>query len=170
MENNTKMRLSIRLIILLIALNSLLVACKAPLPVSDMPEIGIPEEEFNTKVRLSAPAGWNTFKTDDEIVLTVEVVSTNPVIFPNDYGARLFLWNNGQWLEIDDEMINPEGEIIVSPANNDPRKLGAAGVYPVLPDPNKPAWVRIILIGNVYRNNEATDERVAAYIDVHLTP
>jgi hypothetical protein len=164
------MRWLFRFFLLLISFALLLTACKSPPPASDMPELGIPEEEFNTKVRLSAPAGWNTFKTDDVIGLAVEVISEEPVVFPHDYGARIFLWNNAEWLEINDEMIHPEGEIIITSANNDPLNLGAASVYPVLPDPDKPAWVRIILIGNVYRNNEATDERVAAYIDVHLTP
>jgi hypothetical protein len=164
------MRWLFRIFLLLISFNLLLASCKSPPSASDMPELGIPVEEINTKVRISAPAGWNTFKTDDMVVLVVEVISEDPVVFPNDYGAQLFLWNKGQWVEIDDDVINPEGEIIVSPVNNDPHNLGSAGVGPVLPDPDKPAWVRIILIGNVYRNNEATNERVAAYIDVHLTP
>jgi hypothetical protein len=170
MDKNNKMRLRLELPLLLILFIPLLSTCKASSPAADMPDTGIPEYAFNTKFRLEAPLDLNTFKTNSEVVLVVEVVSQDPVVFQFNYGARLFMQDKNGWSEINNKNHYPKGEMILYPANGDPFKLGIARFYPDLPDPDKPANVRIILTGNVYHDNKATNEVTATYIDVRLIP
>jgi hypothetical protein len=98
------------------------------------------------------------------------VISKNQVIFLHDYGARMFLYQNQEWVEIPNFMHYPEGSIILSPAGNDPFKLGDASIHPILPDENQPATIRIYLVGHIYKDGQITPEATAAYIDVELKP
>jgi hypothetical protein len=41
---------------------------------------------------------------------------------------------------------------------------------PILDGYGKPISLRIILIGNIYRDGQVTEEQVAAYLDVELKP
>ena len=143
---------------------------KAPLPDNNIPDIGIRPEQMNTKVRLAAPEGWNTFKIDDEVILTLELVTEDQVVFPSGYGARLFIYQNDHWLEINNDMKYPKGEILVQHHDRNDPVIESAGLAPLLPDPNKPVTVRMILIGHIYRGGKVTSEKTASYIDVRLKP
>jgi len=125
---------------------------------------------MNTKVQLSAPDGWNKFKTGDNVSLVVKDISSDQILFKSDYGDRLFIYEDNNWKEIRDGTDYPEGSIILNPFANDPFKNGATIIWPQLPDTSKPVALRIILVGNVYRNGQMTDEVTAGYIDVNLKP
>jgi hypothetical protein len=145
-------------------------ACKVRQSTVDMPDVGFPAEEMNKQIRLQAPQGWNNFKIGDLVMLAVEVTGSSEVEFPMDYGARMFIKENGKWIEVEDFTTYQEGHLYLSPAKGDPFKIGGAGVRPILPEKDHPITLRIILIGNIYENNQITDEKVAAYIDVQLKP
>lgn len=140
------------------------------IPAGTMPDIGIPAEEMNTKVQLTAPDGWNTFKIGDVIGLDVGIISEDQIAFSPDYGARMFTYQDGHWKEIANFMTYPEGSIILSPRHGNYLNDGAADIDPILPDTTNSLTLRIILVGNIYRDGHVTDEKTAAYIDVNLTP
>jgi hypothetical protein len=150
----------------------LIASCKdkPSIPAGVMPDIGIPPEEMNTKMHLTVPDGWNTFKIGDHVGLNVEVTSEDQIVFPPDFGARMFIYGNNQWKEVANFMTYPDGSIVLSPSNGNPFNDGATDVVPILPDTEKPATLRIILVGDVYRDGQVTSEKTAAYIDVNLTP
>jgi hypothetical protein len=166
------MKKSYKHIIYITAVLFLIVACenKSLVPPTDLPDIGIPPDEYSKDFKLSAPEGWNTFKVGDAVGLAVEVVSSDQIAFAQDFGARLFIYENNQWVEVANFMNYPEGYLILSPAKNDPLKFGAAFVDPLLPDSNRAVTLRTVLVGNIYRDGKITDEIAAAYIDVDLKP
>jgi len=135
-----------------------------------MPDIGIPKEEINTRLHLTAPQGWNTFKNGDIIGINVDVVSADQIAFQHDYGAKIFMLEDGKWKEVANFMKYPDGYIVLSQSNGDPFKQGDAGVDPILPELNEAITLRIILIGNIYIDGQITDERTAGYIDVEIKP
>ncbi len=47
---------------------------------------------------------------------------------------------------------------------------GDTWVYPLIPDLDKPAWLRIFVFGHVYRDDKATDKKVGGFVDVILKP
>jgi hypothetical protein len=79
-------------------------ACATPLPesVDDMPDIGIPLEKMNEKIKLYTPEGWNIggFKIGEDVSIAVEVISDDQIAFNHSYGARLFIYKNLQWIEV----------------------------------------------------------------------
>jgi len=163
-----KNRIATKIIVCLFLLIS--ISCKRETTPEEFPNVGVPLEELNKKIELLAPYGLNTFRTRDVVGLSVRIIGDEPIAFTHDYGARLFIPQNGEWEEVRNFGTYPRGIIIVPPWDNNPRNEGAAGVGPELPDPEKPVLLRIVLIGNVYRNEQVTDERVGAYIDVELKP
>ena len=137
-------------------------------PSNGLPDIGVPIEEINTRVRLSAPEGLNTFKIGDEVSLAVEVLSDDQVAYAHDYGARIFINQSNHWVEIENYKDYQQGYIVLDPAKGDAFKLGLAVVNPRLPDQIEAATLRIVLVGNLYRDKQISDTETAAYIDVHL--
>jgi hypothetical protein len=150
----------------------LVTACKAKptIPADAMPDIGIPPGEMNTKIKLTAPYGWNTFKVGDVVSINVEGISEDQIAFPPDYGARMFIYENNQWKEVANFTTYPDGSIVLSPRKGNPFNDGGTALDPILTDMANPVTLRIILIGNIYRDGQITAEKTAAYIDVNLTP
>jgi len=143
----------------------------ASIPGDEMPDIGIPESMMNTKIKLEAPDYLNSFTIGETIDLTAEVIANDQVAFAHDYGARMFIYEEPQWVEIANFMKYPDGYLVLTPSSDDSfSKYGAPAVDPILPDTSKPVTVRIILVGNIYRDGQITDEKTAAYIDVELKP
>ena len=93
--------------------------------------------------------------------------------FERDFGARLFILENDQWIEIPNSMGYDylESDIFVyMPYADNPFNLGAPVVVPKLPDTKQTSTVRIILVGSIYRDGQVTNEKVASYVDVDLKP
>ena len=132
-------------------------------------EFGFPAEEINTRVRLAAPAGWNTFQTRSHVELLIEVISADQIAF--DHDARMFIYQGHEWVEVENVPTTyPDEKQILSPARGDLNKLGIVSVYPLLPDPNRSVTLRLVVVGNIVRDGEITQEQTAAYIDVRLRP
>lgn len=150
----------------------LLAACKIT-PNDEIPDVGVSSEEMNKEFQLSVPFSLNKFKIGGEVFLEVKVISTNQVAFERDFGARLFILENDQWIEIPNLMRYDylESDIFVyMPYADDSFNLGATVVVPKLPDTKQATTVRIILVGSIYRDGQATIEKVASFVDVYLKP
>lgn len=148
-----------------------LVACRANMEDNPKnPDVGIPFETFNKSFQITAPAPLNTFKIGDVIGLDIEVIGENPIAFNYDYGSVLFVLADKEWTEIPNFMDYPQGTLILQPARGDALKKGVAVIDPLLPDTRTDVLLRIILIGNIVKDGEQTDERVAGYIDLKLHP
>jgi len=150
-----------------------IVACRTTFSMDEMPDVSVPSEELNKEFQLSVPVALNTFKIGGEVFLEVKVISTNQVAFERDFGARLFILENDQWIEIPNSMgydYLESDRFVYMPYADDPFNLGATVVVPKLPDTKQATRVRIILVGSIYRDGQATNEKVASYIDVYLKP
>jgi hypothetical protein len=162
-----RFRLSLGLIFIFMILVS---GCNQASKLPQTPDLGIPANEFNSRVRLIAPYGLNNFKINDSVNLSVEVISNDQIMFRTDYGARIFELQDHAWVEVPNLTTYPEGYYLLFPSKGDPFKQGVASVFPVLKDQNQPVRLRIVIIGNIYREGQMTDEQTAGYIDVVLKP
>ena len=96
-------------------------------------------------------------------------ISNNQVIFINGFGNRIFIYQGNAWTEVKDITKNPEGYEILLPSGGNAFKFGSIRVMPRIQNiKNDNILVRIILIGNVYKDGAIADEIVASYIDVNL--
>ena len=148
----------------------ILMGCSNSTSTSNMPEVGIPLEEMNRYIEIIAPSAWNSFRTNHVVGLVVRVTGKESIAFTFDYGTRLFILQNDDWVEVRNITTYPEGHMIIPPWENNPRNEGGVDMRPDLPNPDKPVLLRIVLIGNIYRDNQVTDEKVGGYIDVNLKP
>jgi len=164
-----KIRFHISLYLILLP-SLLLTGCDKERSTAQMPDLGIPKEEINTRLHLSAPQGWNTFKIGDDIGISVDVVSANQIAFQHDYGAKIFVLEDEKWKEVANFMKYPDGYLVLSQSNGDPFKIGSAVVEPILPEFNEAITLRIVLIGNIFIDGQITDEQTAGYVDVKLSP
>lgn len=145
----------------------------APLSTESFPDIPIPINELNTKIRVEAAENFNSFLIGDSIGLDIELISNEVVAFPINLGARLFIYEDHTWIEVGNSVSYPavDGYIFLLRANDDPfSKFTSTTVKPILPNPNEPVTVRIFIIGNIYQNEQITDEQTGAFVDVRLTP
>ena len=135
-----------------------------------MPDVGVPPESLNTDVRLWAPEGLNTFKINEAIGLAVEVVGSEQVIFPRDFGNRMFLNEGGEWVEVENIPTDwGEGYFVLSPSRGDPKEWADTRVFPWFKELDRLVLLRVFVIGQVYRQGAATEDRVGAYVDVILS-
>jgi hypothetical protein len=148
----------------------LISGCNRQTALPPTPNLGIPEDEFNKRIQLMAPKGWNTYKIKDSVAINVDVVSNDQIAFQNNFGAVIFELEGQEWTEIPNLMKYPEGYEVLGPSKGDAFKQGTTVVSPILQDTKLPVTLRIVLIGNIYRNGQITDEQTAGYVDVELTP
>lgn len=116
------------------------------------------------KTRSGAPA----------ITLLLENHSKDHIWFlAPQYGTRVFVYSesDGEWVEVED-LSTPVSEVedILVPKGQGMNWGAPIFVVPSLPDPHRPVTVRIVVIGEIYRNGRRTGEKVGAYIDVTLKP
>ena len=160
-----------RPILLTLAFVSLLGACSpsGTPQLEGMPDVGVPAQHVNTEIRLWAPEELNSFKVNEPIWLAVEVVGKEDVVFPRDYGNRMFRYADGDWGEVENVPTDwGEGDFLLSPSNGDPMEWGGPRVFPWFESVDDPILLRILVVGSRYRGGVATDEKVGAFVDVAL--
>lgn len=168
----------IRTIIILIALaiNSILVSACRGIRFSEQ-EVSfiqlISVEEMNTKIRFWDLESSEVFKIGDSVHLSLENHSKEKVKFPTDYGVRIFTCSkvDKAWSEIKNGMkYLPSGSRHLSPKGTDSPGVIDIGLWPLLENEGNPIEIRVVVVGNVERNNVMTDEQVGAYLDLTLEP
>ncbi|MEW6568450.1 MAG: hypothetical protein AB1449_09870 [Chloroflexota bacterium] len=127
---------------------------------------------MNSRIRVIAPDGWNTFKFNDRVALEVKAIGSEQVIFPPDFSARVFANVDDQWVQVSllPEAGPSQGQFVLSPADGDWLEQAEAIVFPILQESDRPVLIRIFVIGNTYQDGRAADRQVAAYADVILRP
>jgi hypothetical protein len=132
-----------------------------------------PNIEMNSKIRFWDPKTANElFKIGDSVDLTLENLTTDKIIFPSDYGIKIFTLNNSvNWTEISNRAhYFPPGNPQVSPKGEGMPGIIGIGCYPELTNEGKPIVIRVAVVGTVYHDNVPTNERVGAFVDVTLQP
>jgi len=148
-----------------------LTSCLALSAPKGMPDVGVPEEALNRKIRLLAPEGLNTFEINSSIAVVVEVVGSEDILFPPDYGITLFRYDDGEWAQVQEVPATyTHGDVILPPSQGNILLTGTAVTTPILPETDKVVLVRVFVFGRVMREGVVTDDVEGAYIDVVLRP
>jgi len=133
-----------------------------------------PGVEMNSSIQFWDPAKYGgSFTIGKSIDLVLETNSTNKIVFPSDYGIRIFMYDSEreEWLEIQNKAkYFPPGNRQISPKGEDNPGLITIGLAPALQPGEKPVKVRVVVIGTVYHGEQKTDQEVGAYIDVEMSP
>jgi hypothetical protein len=133
------------------------------------PNIGI-DVQSGKYLEITAPKGWNSFKTDDLISLEIRNISKNQIIADPDFGARIFVLTDGEWIEVENKIVYKNDPFTLDPTENyDPMKTASTGVRPELLDYSIRSEVRIFIVGTLIENGKES-KKVASYIDLTLNP
>ncbi|MFT3890773.1 MAG: hypothetical protein QM730_03995 [Anaerolineales bacterium] len=100
-------------------------------------------------LQVIAPEGWNTFKTSEPVSLMVRNVSQNPITFDPDLGARIFVYSEKEWIEVENKMIYENDLLTIDPSENwYADKTASTFVLPDLLDFSVQCNMRIFIIGD----------------------
>ncbi|MEW6403490.1 MAG: hypothetical protein AB1649_16965 [Chloroflexota bacterium] len=131
-------------------------------------EIEVQNQEY---LEVTAPEGWNSYKTIEPVALLIRNISETGIVADADFGARIFLHSEDEWIEVQNKAVYPSTDPINLEPNKefDPMKVEELIVFPDLPDDSVVSQIRIFLVGTLVRN-EKESETVATFIDMTLTP
>ena len=127
----------------------------------------------NTEIRLSVLHFPSDEGTETDIVFLLENQTSNDVIFPSDFGLRLFYLprDKNEWLEIENHILYLPEELRVLSDQKDPaHNKTVLDVRPNVDQMQLPGRLRVIVLGNIMGNNEKTAEQVSAFLDLELSP
>ena len=165
MRINTKTR-NAAIIGILVAQIALL-SCSSLSATDTEPNLGIEDKYMNKQVTVHAPESFNSFRTNDPIVLEILNHSENGVRFSNDYSLRIFKKTDDRWVEIKEIPTTrlPKDDIVFSPNVSDIEDLA---VFPDLKDYSREYQLRIYVVGDM--RTQQGYQKVSAYAEVQLQP
>jgi hypothetical protein len=119
---------------------------------------------------ISAPAGWNSFKTNNPIILLIVNASEKRIVTTENFHARIFILNENGWIEIKNRAAYADNEYVLQPyLATDPTTIKALPLLPDLPDASKSYELRILVSGSTQENGQL-EETVINYIDIQVFP
>jgi hypothetical protein len=132
---------------------------------NDLPGITISVEEMNTAFVIEDdPITANSHENNKRLSLVIRNLSDKTIVFPSDYGLRIFEFQDQMWNIVQNRMGYAESEKVLLPYDVFPPGLTAVA-YPNIPGLLEPARIRIVMVGH-YENSDS--EVVGAYIDITL--
>jgi archaellum component FlaG (FlaF/FlaG flagellin family) len=141
---------------LLLVLSFLICGCT----IVNSDPIDMDSKNINRQIELTIIPEWNTFKKEDPITVSIKNTSDEIIIFPYDYGVRIFLFVDGNWVEIQEkEMLTKKEPISIIP--------GSTHHYSIFGDfylQEDDILTRIYVIGQLEKN----EKQAAGYIELIL--
>lgn len=133
------------------------------------PNVNI-ETQIGKYLAVTAPKGWNSFKTNEAITLDVQNISEKPIAYDSDFDARIFVLADDKWVEAKNKLIYENDQFILASREGSVlEKFATIYVQPELFDYSVTSYIRIYVAGNLIENEKET-KRVASYIDIQLNP
>jgi hypothetical protein len=130
-------------------------------------------KDLNESVVLFPPPSEANVKIGDRIVLIVRNESTEPVVFPYNYGVKIFMKKTtaNRFREIE-ELSNytSKAGIGLNIAGSDMSNVRPISFRPDYPKTNSPIHLIILVCGHKYRNDTISKDEVCAYATILALP
>jgi hypothetical protein len=126
--------------------------------------------DVNQSLRLTLVE--ETFSIHTGTIVLVENVSDYGLIyFDADTDVKLFVLQDGKWLPVENFVdYLPSGDRFLGPSAPESPSPLSFSVEPFLPGLESKTKLRALVVATVMENNQPTDTRVAAYIDLWVEP
>jgi hypothetical protein len=107
--------------------------------------------------------------------ITLEIANKTPgcVVFPYNYGAKIYIFNNSDWIEIPDNIEYADhADIVLDPRGG----LDPGAIVTIRPDYSKLGEfsnrqrMRVFLIGRLCENGLPSKQQTADYIELTVEP
>jgi hypothetical protein len=171
------MKQVLKLSILVLVLISLLGCSGGANTVSDDMEIKFqatfPGVEMNKAFSLKVRTPEKTYQLGSGILFTLNNLSPHRISFPPDSFIRILAKNNGEWIELDNSATY-SGELVLAPQGTLLLDRGLTGLRPVVPanklnEVEDELLVRIVMVGEIVKDNVPTGQYVGSYIDIPMS-
>lgn len=131
-------------------------------------------EDMNGSIRIRQTS-LETAKYGSNITVSIENLSNQPIFFPLNFGIRLFIIRDNEWIEIQDKnQYYGEGTLLHSKNHEDYSGKVTTWIRPVLPPELKSDGnhdiLRILVIGETQGGGIEQGVLVGAYYDVDVYP
>jgi hypothetical protein len=125
------------------------------------------QNNVNSEIKIYEIPGQEEIKKNNSLIsLQITNLSDNNIVFPNDYGLRLFVLNGDIWKEVNNCYHYAETERDL-PSVNGPQIGLVFDIFPCVDEINKTKTLRVWVIGT---KQDETGEKVMAFIDLILKP
>lgn len=129
-------------------------------------------DDVNDSLEMEVLAQEGTFSPDDSIDFVLENTSNDPIVLPHAFGARGFYYEpeTQSWIELENLIeYYPERQNLISPKGGSLSDRMIVGFDPDEDGVDLPIKLRVVVYGRFYRNDEVTDEMVAAFAEAKIT-
>ena len=129
--------------------------------------VNVPIDEMNTVFRIEdTPVMANTHKNNDLLTFQLVNLSDISVVFPGDFGIKIFIKGDEGWILVENNFHYPSEENTLLTHDLFPPGL-VVDLSPSVRNLQKSETIRIILVGH---KANFPNELVGAYIDTLLLP
>lgn len=134
----------------------------------------IPIKDMNQSLVLYVDSEQTRFRSGSEIRLITQNKSSKFIYFAEDTSITLLMLREDNWIEVKNE-ITHTGSITLSPEGTPLLDLRYTYIKPILEqdlanNSQKDLPLRIVMIGEIVKNDVRTGESVGAYVDVYVSP
>jgi hypothetical protein len=155
------------LLLLFISLYAFVVSCTKQSD-SSFQGIDLPIDEMNKIFRIEdPPAAVNNYKNTEIQILQIKNLSDKPIIFPGDFGIKIFQKKDDSWIPVENLMQYPGRDNNILPINSEFPAGLVVTVNPFIPNLQEPATIRIFLLGYI---DSSSNKSVGSYIDMVVSP
>lgn len=152
---------------MLIVLSLLIASCGLKNSSNDLPGVNVPVDNMNTEFILIDPGTGNSYRNGEMLFLGIKNKSDHSIIFPQDYGIKIFVHQGNDWEPVENIMQYPEGETQLSSTKNDPLSFTTTGIVPMIPNMKNSETIRVVMVGHP-ENDEKNQE--GAFVDIKISP
>jgi hypothetical protein len=130
--------------------------------------------DTNESFQLKVNGDEKSFRSGSDIQLTINNISPHSIVFPLESHIKLLIIKDTEWVQVKNGLtysgllrIAPQGTLLL-----DTRTTWVEPVLDnnMLKDSKKDMLLRIVMIGEIMKNDVHTGTYVGAYTDVFLNP
>jgi hypothetical protein len=132
-----------------------------------LPGVDIPSSKLNKDLQLlNLPGNAENIVNNNLFGFHIKNMSDSNIVFPGDYGVKIFTKQNDEWTPVQNNMSYPETDNFL-PTTDHFLAGRVVDIQPFIPELQGPVTIRVVVVG--HKENHPED-RVGAYLDVLLNP
>lgn len=132
-----------------------------------MPGIEIPLKDMNNQIQfVNPPVLGNSYKNNNLLFLDITNRSDKSIIFSGDYGVKIFILKDGDWVPVKNNFHYGNQEEILPVKTSYPFGLPIT-LLPFIPELKENVTIRVVVTGHI---ENSPDKMIGAYIDIPLKP
>jgi len=124
--------------------------------------------DVNQSLQLSTEGNSKSYSLGSKIDLIINNLSSFSIVMDETTPIKLLTTQDHKWIEVENE-ITYSGEQVLSPKGTPLLDLGFFPIQTTI-EGDKELVLRVVVTGEIMKDNIRTGDLAVAYIDINLTP